>query len=215
MVDPINITNFNRSTAELEELLLFCVAVAGKTASITATNLERFLSPRTQFGYDCTPFEYIRSLAPNGSTTLLENEIKIRVSSAKLGKWNVLSKSYAALATSGIDLRTCTVKDLEKFIGIGPKTSRFFILHSRPNQRIACIDTHIRHWLRGLGHTSKKYEDLEKIFIAEADRRGRDLAELDLSIWRQFARKTGQTKDVRMEQNASGGQSKLASADGR
>ena len=42
-VDPYNITKYNRTKAELECFLLFCIVVAGKTAYIQAQKLDEFL----------------------------------------------------------------------------------------------------------------------------------------------------------------------------
>ena len=43
MIDPVNITKFDNTTQELEEVLLFWVLAAGKNA-VTASNcLEKFL----------------------------------------------------------------------------------------------------------------------------------------------------------------------------
>jgi hypothetical protein len=41
-VDPYNITKYNRTEAELECFLLFCIVVAGKTAYIQARKLDEF-----------------------------------------------------------------------------------------------------------------------------------------------------------------------------
>jgi hypothetical protein len=43
MIDPYNITNYNRTEGELQKFLLFCIVVAGKTAYIQAQKLEEFL----------------------------------------------------------------------------------------------------------------------------------------------------------------------------
>jgi thermostable 8-oxoguanine DNA glycosylase len=79
-------------------------------------------------------------------------------------------------------------------------------MHSRPNQRIAVLDTHILHWLRDQGVAapkttplkgSKKYKDLELTFLTLADKLGEDPAILDLRIWNEYSRnglgKTGTT----------------------
>jgi thermostable 8-oxoguanine DNA glycosylase len=77
-----------------------------------------------------------------------------------------------------------------KIHGIGPKTSRFFILWTRPHERYAALDVHILRWLRGLGHNAprstpngRKYGELEKIFLSEADKRGLSPGELDAQVW--------------------------------
>ncbi len=179
MVDPFDVTNFNRSESELQEFLLFSMAVAGKTASVIAKKIEDFLREAKVQGV--SPFDYLRALTPS---RLLRDLKKV-----KLGKYNVLVRGFAQLAKSSLDLETCSTKDLEEICGIGKKTSRFFLLHSRPNQRVACIDTHIKRWLQEMGHQCRTYEQYEAAFISEAERMNRDLAELDLEIWSKYARR--------------------------
>lgn len=44
MVDPMNITIYDRNDRQLQEFLIFCICVAGKTAQTTALAVERFLN---------------------------------------------------------------------------------------------------------------------------------------------------------------------------
>lgn len=188
MVDPTDVTNFNRSEAELEEYLLFCVAVAGKTAKIIAQKVDQFLA--LERGAD-SPFEKLRKMISSYS-------LGLNLQTVKMGKYSTLVPCFKALATSGIDLRTCSLQELEAFPGIGPKTSRFFVLHTRPNQRIAVLDTHVLQYLGRLGHdvpkttpNGKRYYELEKTFIELADAQGRSIAEMDLSIWNENSKRSG------------------------
>jgi len=43
MIDPINFTRYDLSDSDLEEVILFCCAVAGKNALTTAKALDKFL----------------------------------------------------------------------------------------------------------------------------------------------------------------------------
>jgi len=43
MIDPSNITNFDRTDGELEEFALFAPAVAGKTADVQASKVNELL----------------------------------------------------------------------------------------------------------------------------------------------------------------------------
>jgi len=52
------------------------------------------------------------------------------------------------IVKSNLDLATCSVSDLEKIRGIGPKTARMFVLCARPNQKLAVLDTHILSFMR-------------------------------------------------------------------
>lgn len=182
MVDPRDITRFDRSEAELEELILFCAAVAGKTARLIAAALDDFLSAYP----GPSPFEKIRRLVAAG-------KLGEAIRSSRLGKHTRLTRLFAELADSGIDLRACRVDELEAFGGIGPKTSRFFILHSRPSQRLVVLDTHILRFLAGQGFknlpkatpTGQRYRDIEVEVLAWLDAQGRDPAEFDLATWKE------------------------------
>lgn len=198
-IDPRSITNYSRTTAELEEFCLFAIIVAGKRADMQAAALARFLAPSDGL----SPFEYVRRLASAG-------ELKGAVESARLGQYGRVVGAFATVASSGLDLSTCGPEDLERVPGIGPKTSRFVILHSRRGVRCAALDTHILAWLREKGieaptstpQASGTYGRLEREFLRLVDERGGDVAAIDLEIWksRQVRAKTkdqapaGQTK---------------------
>jgi hypothetical protein len=134
MIDPSNVTNPARSPEELEEFLLFCVVVAGKNADQQAAKLERFLGGRR-------PFAYVRASAREG-------RLESRLREVKLGKYSLLSRSFRGLAESGADLRTITWEELTRFPGIGIKTAKFFLLHSRANEMHGVLDTHVLGWMR-------------------------------------------------------------------
>lgn len=189
-VDPVRVTDYNRTEEQLQELLLFCSAVAGKNATRTAIMLEKLL----QYGrdhYDCnrhfregTPFQIIKAL---DDCENLPNLMK----NLGFGCFNIKSRSFIEIAESGLDLRACTVNDLEALFGVGMKTARYFVLHTRKNARVACLDTHILAWLSYYsGHevpkqtpTKKKYLELEKVFLSICDAMKIAPADLDLKIW--------------------------------
>ena len=115
----------------------------------------------------------------------------------KLGKYSVLVKGYTEIVKNKINVFTCTITDLEVITGIGMKTSRFFLLHSRPEQQIAVLDTHILKYLREeleyeniptSTPTGKKYIELEQIFIKEANLSGLSIADFDLKIWKSYSK---------------------------
>lgn len=187
LFDPFKATNTNRSQEEMELFSIFCICVAGKTASIMAKMVNDFLS---NCGKEGTPFQRIISMHNDG--TLLEN-----LKRAKTGKYNVLERGLYELATSNLDLYSCTPDDLEKITGVGMKTSRFIILHSRKNARVAIIDTHILKYLRDIGVNNvpdkipprRKYLELEQIILSEADRLNMTVADFDLNTWTWYANK--------------------------
>lgn len=181
MVDPSKVTDFKRTREELEEFLLFCIVVAGKTAIIQARKLDEFL----QGG---APFQLLKKYLKNKT---LSQEIK----KVKLGQYNRLEKAFTQVIE--LDVFTCGVEDLEKITGIGPKTARFFILHSRSNQKVAVLDTHILKWLRDelkidtpkSTPNSKQYLILEQEFLNYCKQHKKNPAVLDLEIWNKYSTK--------------------------
>jgi len=192
MIDPTKVTNFQRNPKQLEEFFLFCVAVAGKGAFQQAKKLDAFLSPFLKYGY--TPFGVIRTLDMDGTLEKFLQE-------AKIGQYDRIASAYRAAAhffhydddnDRYHPLSQVHIKYLECIRGVGMKTARFFVMHSRPNQPLACLDTHILAWLRDKGHNApkstpngKKYLELEKIFLEYARSRSMSPADLDLQIWNE------------------------------
>jgi hypothetical protein len=134
MIDPSNVTDTSRAPAALEEFLLFCIVVAGKNADQQSAKLEGFLRGRS-------PFAFIRECAGNGS-------LGRRLREVRLGKYTLLGRSFRQLAESDVDLRSCPWEALTRFPGIGIKTAKFFVLHSRPGQMHGVLDTHVLSWMR-------------------------------------------------------------------
>lgn len=189
MIDPTDVTKFDRTEAELQEFWLFCITVAGKTAVQQAKNLETFLSKgRADFPGFNTPFQIVGVLH---QTRGLMDALK----ESKLGQYTKLEKAFSQ--SLGINLATCSVEDLEAIHGVGAKTARYFMLHTRPKQRIACLDTHVIRHMRDLGLTTQKgtppkgpkYKALEDEFLKLADQSGMSPADFDLMIWNTYARK--------------------------
>lgn len=177
-IDPTKITNYKRRHYDLETFLIFCVCVAGKNAQRTAKAVDILLEGGTG-----TPFEKIKRM--NKRNTLVDGLKK-----SGIGQYTRLSKCLNEMVNSNINLKTVTAESLEEIHGIGPKTSRFFILHSRPDQRYAVLDVHILKYLNGLGHdvpkstpSGKRYKEIEETFLSLADRLNMTAAELDLAVW--------------------------------
>lgn len=186
MVDPENITKFDRTQDELQEVILFWILAAGKNAKTSAAGLERFLDHgRDVFG-PVSPFEIVKRFG---------SELPSVLRSHGLGCYNNKSKSMLDLAERNLDLNSCTLRDLEDVRGIGPKTARCFLMHSRPGCRYAGIDTHVLKYMRDQGvevpkstPSGKKYLEIEKKFIEMADKSGKSIAEFDLDIWRRYSK---------------------------
>jgi thermostable 8-oxoguanine DNA glycosylase len=184
MLDPSNITKYGLNDKGLEERALFWICAAGKNGTTAAKCLNKLLG--VLHGYKFGPFEAIRQ-APTLPETMKQ---------CGIGCYNSKSRSMKELATSGINLKTCTADELEKIHGIGMKTSRCFLLHTRKGARYAGLDTHILKYLRKRGvedvpkstpSTKKQYRRLEKEFLRLADEAGMYPADFDLKIWNQYA----------------------------
>jgi hypothetical protein len=213
MVDPENPPKLPGATqAELEEFLWFSIAVAGHNAANTAVGIDKFIN-----SLPAPEFEPARPLArlarwqatecfrlPCDATGWdggwsLETRIAMLaelVKQAGLGCHSQRAASFLDLMEkvgAGLDIATCTVEQLEDVHGIGKKTSRFFVMYTRPGKhRYAILDVHILDWLRSQGYQAPKhtpkatstYNRLEQEFIREADARGVTPLELDAAIWK-------------------------------
>jgi endonuclease III len=186
MIDPNYITNYGLSDTELEEHALFWLLVAGKTAKTTAKALDNLLSEIDPFR-PYRPFAAIRKYQLS-LPRLLKNH--------GIGCYNGKAEGIRKLVRSDIDLRTCSVEELEAIPWIGPKTARCFIVHSRENARYACLDTHVLKYLRVRGieapmstpASGKQYRRLEQIFLSMADDENMTPAQLDLKIWNSYSK---------------------------
>ena len=188
-INPKKITNFNRTKADLELFAIFAVCVAGKKSQQTADKVNDHFRDVATPTKQLTPFEAIKNLV----------DIKVFVAylkMAKMGQYRRIYRALRDLVESGIDLKTCTVEELEAIHGIGPKTSRFIIMHSRPNQRLATLDTHILRWMRDQGietpkatpQSKKLYKELEQKFLTLCDKCAILPSQLDLKIWKQYSK---------------------------
>lgn len=187
VTDPERCTDYERSDAQLEEFLIFCIAVAGKNARTTRKVMGRFWQHAAEVGEVGGPFRILRSLSMRfNAPGLLKN--------SGLGCYTLKASAMIAAAHSGLDLRTCSAEDLEKIKGIGRKTSRFFILHSRPGARHAVLDTHLLRFLRDLGvdapestpQSKSGYARVEAEFLKLVPA-GTSVAEFDLRVWNLYS----------------------------
>lgn len=84
MIDPFNVTNYNRTQAQLQEWLLFSIFVAGKKATTQAAALDRFLNGtdsdgrgQPNHGFSC-PFLYLTHLVKR-------NRLDIEIEACRVG----------------------------------------------------------------------------------------------------------------------------------
>lgn len=189
MIDPTresSIIRYDRNKEELEEFLLFCIAVAGKNAVTTAKCLDKFLIPARD--QNLSPFAFIRTYAHNDGFYQLAEDLK----DCGFGCYTRRAEYFISAATSWLDLKTCNVDDLERIKGVGPKTARFFLLFSREDIQVAVLDVHILKYLQDLGYNvpsqtpvGKTYLQVEQIFLYEAAKQGLPLVNFDLGIWNE------------------------------
>jgi thermostable 8-oxoguanine DNA glycosylase len=195
LIDPYKVTNFKRSQNELEEFLLFCIVVAGKTAYIQARKLDEFLAStkiRLMMPENINPFQIIKSAEQHG---VLFEEIK----KAKLGQYKKIYSGFKFISEKEYNLNKMTPEILEKIPGVGMKTSRFFLLHSDINYKdnIAILDTHILKFIKeNIDDRAPKstptirvtYKLWEDMLLSWCRQNNKNVAEFDLEVWKSYAR---------------------------
>ena len=195
MINPYQITNYNRRSSELEEFLLFCIVVAGKTAYIQAQKLEDFLvsvNTRLMMPENINPFQTLKSAEQHG--ILMEEILK-----AKLGQYKKIYSGFKYICSNQYDLNKMTPELLEKIPGVGMKTSRFFLLHSDSfySNKIAILDTHILKFIKeNIDDKAPKstptirvtYKYWEDRFLFWCEQNNKNVADFDLEVWKSFAR---------------------------
>ena len=195
IVDPYNITNYDRTKDELECFLLFCIVVAGKTAYIQARKLDEFLTSvnkRLMMPEQVSPFQSLKSAEQHG---ILMQEIQ----KAKLGQYNKIYKAFKYITENEYVLTRTTPDQLELIPGVGMKTSRFFLLHSdiKYKDHIAILDTHILKFIKeNIDSRAPKstptikvtYKYWEDLFLYWCQCNNKNVADFDLEVWKSYAR---------------------------
>jgi thermostable 8-oxoguanine DNA glycosylase len=195
LIDPYKITNYNRTESELQEFLLFCIVVAGKTAYIQAGKLEQFLksiNTRLMIPEHINPFQSIKSAEQHG---ILMQEIE----KAKLGQYKKLFAGFKYISDNKLVLNNTTTEQLELIPGVGMKSSRFFLLHSskKYKDRIAILDTHILKFIKenidnqapkSTPTIKVKYKYWEDVFLHWCELNNKNVADFDLEVWKSYAR---------------------------
>ena len=188
MITPQSITNYHRTQEELEEFILFAILVAGKGAEQQAKKLNDFLS-RCMWEQIGKPFDHIEFLDKRGW-------LEIHMKEFKLGQYKRITHAFREVVKLKHKLKTITWQELIQIKGIGQKTAKFFVLHTQKNCKCAVLDTHILKWLDSLGYANvpkatpppTKYYIFESWFLQEAQARNMTPADLDLTIWKQYAK---------------------------
>lgn len=177
---------------QLEWRLVYAMIVAGKSARFANGAVKRLqeVVPRVALR---VPISFLGN--GNGGTFLR---------AARTGNYGKLERACRALREADLDLSAVTPGELERIPGIGPKTSRFFVVWTRPEAEHAVLDRHVLRWLRGRGHpcpdtvpaAGSPYQALEALYLREARALGRTPRELDLEVWRAAATADNVVEDV-------------------
>ncbi len=210
MIDPFNITNHNRSEHELQEFLLYSFLVSGKSASVICKKLDKFLID--------LPMEYNTSVQSWDLASLPLSRIMVlmkwydtktiidRLGHHGLGRQSNTYKFFEEVMslwvrhpnTQPTAVSQWTFEEIQNLYGVGPKTARFFWLHSHAQATVAPIDTHAVKHLKEAGllpeHTPTVtpssipvYRKMERMYIDLADQSGKTLADYDLQVWSKYA----------------------------
>lgn len=174
---------------ELQAKLLYAMMVAGKSADFTDQALRRFLGIIGEGKRNELPLTALSRMSWNFTYDCLRK--------ARTGNYGKLATGFYQLSRAKLDLRTATPEQLEVIHGIGPKTSRFFVIWTRPDERYAALDVHILRWMRAEGYdvpattpSGRRYAVVERWFVEKADKIGLTPRELDRRIWEAGAGRT-------------------------
>ena len=187
-IDRDNLINYNRSTKELQQFILFSIAVAGHNAENTAKGINKFIEvlPTYLFASNTvTPFTSIRKMDPF--------ELTKRIKESGLGCYTSRALAFHNIAWSNFRLGTISTDKLETVPYIGMKTSRFFVSFSRRDAQCAILDVHILRWLKSKGvdvpkntpSSKKTYLRIENEFL-KLKPNNKTVAEFDFEIWQNM-----------------------------
>lgn len=186
IIDPKQITDYERTDNELQTFWLFCIMVAGKNSDTTSKALTKIIGDLDPWD---NPFDGIKRIGFEGLKDILQKY--------RTGQYNRIAR--AIWQSLNVDLKKCSVEDLTKIHGVGPKTARFFLLHSREFCDEIVLDTHILRWMRekcgienvpdNTPQSASKYAELSETCksLMEENYPGLSLAKIDLLIWTEMS----------------------------
>ena len=186
VIDPKHITNYHRTEDELQTFWLFCILVAGNNSDTTSRALTKIVGDLAPWD---NHFDGIRRIGFEGLQDTLRKY--------KTGQYDRIAR--AIWQSLNLDLSNCSVEDLTRIHGVGPKTARFFLLHSREFCDEIVLDTHILNWLKtkcgvenvpdNTPQNPKQYAELANICkkLMEEHYPGLSLAKIDLLIWAEMS----------------------------
>lgn len=194
MINPKKVTDYNRNEWQLQEFLLYCICVAGKKSEIESPKVRKFCMDG-RMGFGLKPFKLIQKLMRISSVE--EDGLMQHLKKYKIAPYQQRYNSFKDVATLlNKNLNEVTLDELMQIRGLGTKSSRFFLTHSREDFNEAVIDTHILSFLKDQGHedipnvtpqSEKVYERLATLFKSYANFEGMSVADYDLKIWTQYS----------------------------
>lgn len=196
-INPKEITDLNRTTAQKEKFLLFCVLCAGKSSDVMAEKLEQLLEPVNstgpRFELKATPLDYLVNLLRNG-------RLREVLEKHKIGKYKLLTDFVEFLKPLVMHYKV-TEMDRDGLVlapGISYKTASLYRMHCF-GDKIACLDTHVLRWLRNEGFKGVPkaspsnwdiYRHWENVFLGECYKREVEPNHFDLDLWKQATKKS-------------------------
>jgi endonuclease III len=175
-------TKFDRTPAELQQYLLTCILSAGKQAD----DVKYKVNAITEGVPDgMLPCDFL----------LAKEDLEGFLRSKRTGMYKRLLQAIPRIAQ--FDLRTVTIEELQAVKGVGPKTSRLFLIRSRRDAPHAAIDTHTLKFLRDhriadvpdkSPSTECEYLRLEAelLRLYSAEFPDRSPAEADAIVWNSY-----------------------------
>jgi hypothetical protein len=210
---------YNASIAELENFILINMFVAGKNASVQQLKLDQFVNcVRRDLGSDIVDKLGVLSAIHNCIPSADINDFILGLlKEVKAGQYTRLTAGVVqlseAVGSGKINLRACTRTELVKIKGIGYKTASMFLMYTRRNLNIACLDTHILKYLREEANvqdvplatpsTVSEYRRLEREFINLAQKANKSISDFDFEIWSYYRKKASKPDAVTIQEEVT------------
>jgi hypothetical protein len=178
-INPLKVTNFKRTQHALEYFWFYSIICAGKSSDWASKKTDEIFAKKPAY---VSPLDWI-SDGRRLHKILLSHSI---------GQYNRISKCIRE--STNVNLNCASVDELFKIHGIGRKTARFFILHSREDANCIPLDIHILKWLKmhrvrcvpkDTPASGKEYDRLERaaLRLLKTHFPDKSIAEADLHIW--------------------------------
>ena len=146
--------SINLDDFELQWRLLYSIFVANKTSEFAEKKTLAFIG---MLNKDELPFDYIKTL----DDFWLDNTLRF------IGVGQYRRTVPALRGIVNLNLRTCTIDDLEAVKGIGMKTSRFYLMCIKRDSDVATLDVHVLRWMKSQGYDvpTLSEEDQLRLFL--------------------------------------------------